>query len=514
MFQEYNMNQLHLPMDLADEIPERHVVRVINDAVDQLSDDIFDRVHPGGGRPPYHPKMMTKIIIYAYSQKIYTSRQIAKAVRENIPFMWLAARQKPDFRTINRFRSERMKDVLETVFTAVLDLLVAEGYIKLEHYFVDGTKIEANANRYTYVWGKAVRKYKARLQQKVKALFEEIEEMERKDEKQYGDQDLPEVGEASDLTSAKLEAAVARVEEGLQTRPKDKVRRRLVRKVRRTLLPRLQRYEEQEAILGDRNSYSKTDPDATFMRMKEDHIGNSQLKPGYNVQIGTENQFILGYSVHQRPTDTRCFIPHLERTQTLLGTLPPTVIADAGYGSEENYAYLEQKGLTPLVKYGTFHKERSRAWQRDVRRLENWHYDDVQDQWVCSNGRRLLFQYESRAKTDSGYPIRLRYYRSEDCGGCPFREQCTRTAGNRVIRVSMPFQRAKQKAREHLLSEEGAQLSAQRMTEVESVFGHIKHNRGFRRFLLRGLPKVTLEVGWLCLAHNLLKKAAVDAQAG
>ena len=128
------MNQLYLPSDLEAEIPPHHLARVMNDAVERLSDDIFDCAYPGGGRPAYHPKMLTKVIIYAYTQQVCSSRQIAKAVRENIPFMWLAGRQTPDFRTINRFRSERMKDVLEKVFAAVLELLVAEGYVKLEHY--------------------------------------------------------------------------------------------------------------------------------------------------------------------------------------------------------------------------------------------------------------------------------------------------------------------------------------------------------------------------------------------
>lgn len=510
MYIQYNMGQLCLPADLETEISAKHVVRVVNEAVNRLSDTIFDSAYPGGGRFSYHPKMMTKVIIYAYTQRIYSSRQIAKAMRENVPFMWVAARQTPDFRTINRFRSERMKNVLEKVFAAVLELLVAEGYVKLEHYFVDGTKIEANANRYTFVWGKAVVKHKAKLQDKVKALFECIEQTERLEEQELGGQDLPELGEAATLTSAKLTEAVERLEASLQDRPKAKERKRLVRKVRRTLLPRLQRYEEHQAVLGDRNSFSKTDPDATFMRMKEDHMGNGQLKPGYNVQVGTENQFILGYSLHQRPTDTRCLIPHLEKAKELLGTLPESVIADAGYGGEENYAYLERENLTPIVKYGTFHKEHSRAWQSDVGKLENWGYDEAKDEWVCPNGQHLTFQYESKGRTASGYPTRLRHYLSPDCGGCPFKEQCTKAAGNREIRVSMPFHLAKQKARALLLSEEGRQLSVRRMTEVESVFGQIKHNRGFRRFLLRGLPKVTLEVGWLSLAHNLLKKAALD----
>jgi len=280
MYMQYTMNQLSLPMDLETEIPPHHVVRVVNETVDRLKDSIFDVAYPGGGRFPYHPKMLTKVILYAYTQKIYTSRQIAKAVRENVPFMWIAARQKPDFRTINRFRSERMKGVLEQVFAAVLEMLVADGYVKLENYFVDGTKIEANANRYTFVWGKAVVNQKAKLQEKVKVLFESIEELEKAEAMEQGESDLPELGEHSSLTSEKLTAAVERLEATLEKKPKSKPVKRAVRQIRRDLLPRLRKYEEQEAILGDRNSFSKTDPDATFMRMKEDHMRNGQLTPG------------------------------------------------------------------------------------------------------------------------------------------------------------------------------------------------------------------------------------------
>lgn len=362
MYIQYTMDQLCLPMDLEEDIPENHLVRVVNAAVNRLDDAIFDAAYPGGGRDSYHPKMLTKVIIYAYTQRIYSSRQIAKAVRENIMFMWIAGRQKPDFRTINRFRSERMKDVLETVFTAVLQFLVEENYVQLEHYFVDGTKIEANANRYTFVWGKAVVKHKAKLQEKVQTLFATIEEAEKQEERVHGGQELLELGESSAITSEKLEQAVKQLEERLQEKPKDKPLKKAVVALRKDLLPRLQKYETQEAILGTRNSYSKTDHDATFMRMKEDHMGNGQLKPGYNVQIGTENQFIIGYSLHQRPTDTRCLIPHLEKLKTQLGKLPSTVIADAGYGGEENYDYLEQHEVEGIVKYSTYHREKSKAW--------------------------------------------------------------------------------------------------------------------------------------------------------
>ncbi|TMV47054.1 IS1182 family transposase [Paenibacillus mesophilus] len=510
MYIQYTMDQLYLPMDLEEDIPQNHLVRVVNAAVNRLSDRIFADAYPGGGRDSYHPKMLTKVIIYAYMQRIYSSRQIAKAVRENVMFMWIAGRQRPDFRTLNRFRSERMKDVLETVFTSVLQFLVEEKYVKLEHYFVDGTKIEANANRYTFVWGKAVVKQKAKLQEKVRTLFTTIEVAEKQEEHEQAGQDLPELGEASTLTSEKLEAAVQQLEAKLQTKPKDKPLKKAVRVLRKDLLPRLQKYEVQQEILGDRNSYSKTDTDATFMRMKEDHMRNGQLKPGYNVQIGMENQFIVGYSLHQRPTDTRCLQPHLEKVKASLGRLPGTVIADAGYGGEENYAYLESEKLKAVVKYSTYHKEKSKKWQKDISKIDNWQYDEAEDTWTCAAGHKLSFRYESKETTESGFEIRKRHYRSASCDGCPLKASCTKAQGNREISVSLRYQRYKQQARERLRSEEGYELSVRRMIEPESVFGQMKNNRGFRRFLLRGLPKVSLEVGWLSLAHNLLKQAAID----
>ncbi|MFC0211971.1 transposase [Paenibacillus chartarius] len=323
MYIQYTMDQLCLPMDLEEDIPANHLVRVINAAANLLDDAIFNAAYPGGGRDSYYPKMLTKIIIYAYSQCIYSSRQIAKAVRENITFMWIAGRQRSDFRTINRLRSERMKNVLETVFTAILEFLVEENYLQLEHYFVDGTKIEANAKRYTFVWGKAVVKQKVKLQEKVQTLFDAIEDAVKQEKRTHCGQVLLELGESSAINSEKLEHAVKQLEEHLQEKPKGEQLKKAVRTLRKDLLPCLHKYETQEAILGTRNSYSKTDHDATFMRMKEDHMRNGQLKPGYNVQIGTENQFVVGYSVHQRPIDTRCIIPHLEKVKSNLSENKP-----------------------------------------------------------------------------------------------------------------------------------------------------------------------------------------------
>lgn len=317
--------------------------------------------------------------------------------------------------------------MLETVFKAVLQFLAEENYVQLTHYFVDGTKIEANANRYTFVWGKAVVKHKAKLQENVQTLFAAIEEAEKQEEGMHKGRDLLEVSESADVTSEKLEQAVRQLEERLQEKPKDKPLKKAVRTLRKDLLPRLQKYETHEAILGTRNSYSKTDHDATFMRMKEDHMRNGQLKPGYNVQIGTENQFILGYSVHQRPTDTRCLIPHLEKIKAQLGKLPGTVIADAGYGGEENYDYLEQGEVEAVVKYSTYHRETSKAWQKDISKIDNWSYDRESDTWTCAAEQTLHFRRVSKEKTESGYEIEYRHYRSTSCENCPLKSQCTKS---------------------------------------------------------------------------------------
>nr|WP_234405443.1 transposase [Paenibacillus sp. IHBB 10380] len=218
----------------------------------------------------------------------------------------------------------------------------------------------------------------------------------------------------------------------------------------------------------------------------------------------------MGYSIHQRLTDTRCLKPHLEKIKAKLGVLPKTVIADAGYSGEGNYAYLEAEELDAVVKYNTYHEEKSKVWKTNIGKIDNWTYDQDEDSWTCKAGQKLHFRYESKEITESGYELRHRHYRSENCADCPLKPDCTKAAGNREVKVSMEYLRYKNQAREILRSEEGYGLSVRRMTEPESVFGQIKNNRGFRRFLLRGMQKVSLEVEWLSLAHNLLKQAAME----
>ncbi|PRX60898.1 DDE family transposase [Cohnella sp. SGD-V74] len=161
----------------------------------------------------------------------------------------------------------------------------------------------------------------------------------------------------------------------------------------------------------------------------------------------------------------------MEKVKTALGKLPGTVIADAGYGGEENYAYLESGELEAVVKYSTYHKEKSKKWQKDISKLDNWQYDEAEDTWTCAAGRKLLFRYESKETTESGFEIRKRHYRSAGCEGCPLKDACTKAKGNREISVSLKYLHYKRQARERLRSEEGYARSVRRMIEPELCLG-------------------------------------------
>lgn len=532
-FKPYTQAQPSLIPPSWDElIPANHQVRVVNRAIERMNLEALLREYKGGGTSSYHPRMMLKVLVYAYTQRIYSSRQIAKALRENVNFMWLSGGNRPDFRTINAFRGEKMKEAIEEVFTSVLELLVEEGYVKLENYFVDGSKVEANANRHKVVWAKSRAKYEERLGQKVKELLKEIDAVNEAENEEYGDDDLEELGGGGEIDAEKLEKKIAELNQRLKEKPEDKKLAKAVKVMEKDYLLRQKRYEEQERKLSGRSSYSKTDEDATFFRMKEDRGAEKPLpKPAYNVQAGTEGQFVVGFSLHQRAGDTACLIPHLEGVKANLSAiarrkpeimpqqedhqarcLPKNISADAGYGSEENYTYIEEHQLGNYVKYNTFHREQQKhrkpaLIRKALFRSENFPYDAETDTFICPANQRLTYRGTSHERTENGYRVKLRHYEAAACNSCPFKPECTRAKGNRRMRVSFRLRRYREQARNNLLSEQGKFLRVQRNIEVESVFGHIKHNMRFRRFSLRGLEKAKTEWGLVCIAHNMQKLA-------
>jgi transposase len=511
-FKPYGQHQLTLfPIDLDTLIPENHMVRVVDRAIESMeTKPLFDR-YPGGGSSAYNPAMMLKVVVYAYADKIYSSRKIAKATRENINFMWLTGNVQLDFMTINRFRGERLKGIIDEIFTEVVDLLMREGYIKYENYFMDGTKIEANAGKHSWVWGKNTARHKENLKKKVMEHLTAINIIEQEENSEYGSSDLPEMGGGKPINSESIREAAQKINDKLSENPADKELKKAKKAVEKDYLPRMEKYERQEEILEGRKSYSKTDKDATFMRMKEGHLQNGQLKPGYNVQLGTENRFVIGYSIHQSPGDTSCMKQHLGQLKELRGKLPDTITADAGYGSQENYEYLESEQVGHYVKHNTYQAEKTKKWQKDVTKATNWHYVEGQDEYICGYGRRLIFLHEKKQYSDNGYESLARVYGCEDCTGCPYRDKCVKSSkpgANRRIYVNRRLNELKEIAKTNLGSEKGKQMSAKRGVEVESAFGDIKGNSGVRRFLLRGLEKVKIEWGLYSIGYNMRKIAA------
>ncbi len=505
-FKDYTMDQLQLPLTFEDFIPKNHLVRVVNTIVDSLDlSSLYDR-YKTGGCPAYHPKMMLKVMIYSYTQKTYSSRQIAKQLRENVNFMWLAGGNKPDFRTINRFRL-LMKDIIEDIFYDIIRLLIEQGYIKMQNYFLDGTKIEANANKYTFTWSKSVEKYDARLDEKIKGHLREIDQIVAEENGIYLNKDLEELGEDNRITAQQVAAVVESIDRKLEENPQDRKLKKKSREFKKDILPRKQKYEDSLNTFKGRNSYSKTDHDATFMRMKEDAMMNGQLKPGYNVQIGTEDRYIVGFSIHQNPTDTKTLIPHLKHLAEKLGTLPKNIVADSGYGSEENYEFLEEKDLESYVKYNNFHWEKKKKNQENPYLAENMSYDAATNSFVCINNKKLNLVGVRKYVTEAGYETTRNLYRCEDCSGCPHAAACKKSTGPRTIRVSHRLNELKKKANENLCSEKGLALRSQRVVDVEQVFGRIKGCWSFRRFHLRGIEKVKIEWGLLSIAHNITKMA-------
>ncbi|MEZ4991721.1 MAG: IS1182 family transposase [Saprospiraceae bacterium] len=509
-FKPYDQNQMWLlPPSLGDLIPANHLVRLVNVAIEGLDLEPILNTYEGGGSSAYHPRMLLKALVYGYIEKLYSSRKIEKALKENICFMWLCGMQQPDHNTLNRFRKGQLKNTVKDVFAQVLLLLIDQGHVNLEEYHVDGTKMESVANRYTFVWAKNVARYKASVLEKVAALVDQIEQSNEEAEAAAQEQTKPGTSPIAD--SEALAQTIDRLNEQLATElGKNKQLKKKLDKLEKEHLPKLRQYEEQERKLDGRSSYSKTDPDATFMRMKDDHMKNGQLKPGYNVQIGTEDQFIVNYTIHQSTVDAPVFVEHMDNTKSLLAgidqSMPQRIGGDAGYGYEQNYDYLEAEGLGNYLKYPGFFQEQQKKYQQNPFLVANLYYNPEQDCYICPMGQRLSYWYTGKEQKKSGYQATYRVYRARRCDGCPLRGQCYKAKQNRrIIRMNQNLNRHRQQARDNLWSLRGIRMRKKRGVDVEPVFGHIKACRSFRRFMLRSLAKVNIEFGLLAIAHNIKK---------
>lgn len=509
----YNNNDsLFFLLNPNEDISENDPVRIVDAVVESLDLSEFKKLYREKGRCAYHPKMMLKIILYAYMNNIYSCRKIEKAVQRDIHNIWLAAQERPDFVTINRFRN-RVKSGINNIFTQTVLVLAERGFITLDVEYIDGTKIESKANKYTFVWRKTVEKNRAKLQEKIRVLLGRIDDVIAQDKAAESDkvEFTPETQTSliSDLQdSLAAESEPSGKEQKKQMREKKKQIKELEKH-----LDKLNEYDGRLEQMGDRNSMSKTDPDATFMRMKEDAMNNGQTKPGYNLQISAENQFITDFALFPNPTDTLTLIPFFNSFLDRYGHLPSVAVADSGYGSEENYRFMDEAGMEAYVKYNRFHLEQRPRYKPNPFHHDNFHYNADEDYYVCPMGQHMTRIGTAHSKTASGYRSENARYRAQNCKGCPLRCMCYKAKGDRrIIEVNHRLNKYKKKARELLTSEDGLKHRGRRCIEPEAVFGQMKFNMAYRRFRHFGKDKVTMDFAFFAIAFNIKKMCSKIAK--
>ncbi|MCI6671929.1 MAG: IS1182 family transposase [Prevotella sp.] len=500
-----NNDRLFFLLNPCEDIAENDPVRVVDAIVEHLDLHDFKKLYRERGRCAYHPKMMLKVILYAYMNNIYSCRKIEKQLQRDIHYIWLAAQERPDYVTINRFRN-RVKNEINSIFTQLVLLLADRGFISLDVEYIDGTKIESKANKYTFVWRKTVEKNWAKLQEKIRILLQQVDDAIA--------QDKTAESELVAFTPESLTSLIGELKEALasESEPTGKQERKALRERQKQIKTleehrdKLNEYDNRLEQVGERNSMSKTDPDATFMRMKEDAMNNGQTKPGYNLQIATEDQFITDFALFPNPTDTLTLIPFFKSFLQRYGNLPSVAVADSGYGSEENYRFMDEAGMEAYVKYNRFHIEQRPRYKPNPFHQDNFYYNADEDYFVCPMGQHMTRIGSSHFKTASGYRSESARYRAQNCKGCPLRCLCYKARGDRrTIEVNHRLNEYKRKARGLLTSEEGIRHRGRRCIEPEAVFGQMKSNMAYRRFRHFGKDKVTMDLAFFAIAFNIKK---------
>ena len=469
-------------------LPENAPVRLTSAQLEELDyEKLYRAYSPRGRKSKVDPRVMFKVMVYGYQCGIYSSRKLEEACHYRIDFMWLLGdAQVPDHATFARFRTGRCVEAVEDLFYQYVKLLEKQGETDHEVVFIDGTKLESSAGRYTFCWRGSIEKYLEKTREKVLqltgikklCLLQEYLEQQRE-------------SIVFIHGKGKRQSAEQRRWEELNE-----------------LSKRWEGYENSLKIMGEsRNSYSKTDPDATFMRMKDDHMRNGQLKPAYNVQIAVNSEYITGIDVFSDRNDYGTLVPFLKNTQQHHGSRYKEVTADAGYESLENYLFLERNGQVSFIKPTNYDARKTKKFKKQIGRIENMTYDSEEDCFICAEGRTLRLRQET-TELQNGHFITTAHYRCENCKDCPRRSACCQSKDPekpKKITLNKTFWERRAQSQSNITSERGICLRMCRSIQVEGTFALLKTDFGFRRFLTRGKQNIRTELFFLAMAFNLKK---------
>ena len=495
---EYNVvernGQLKFTLNTEKIIPEDAPVRLTDAQLEKLDyRRLYSAFSSKGRNPVTDPRVLFKVLAYASEIHIYSNRQTVDACENRIDMIWLLDGEPvPDQSTIARFK-QRCAAEIEDLLYQYTRLLEEQGETDHEAVFIDGTKIESRAGRYTFCWRGSVEKNLGKVKQAVLA--------------RTGLKTL--LGLQKRLQNIKPAELVSG--KGKHKSPEQREWEEL-----ESLRERWEQYAEDLEIMGEsRNSYSKTDPDATFMRMKEDHMRNGQLKPAYNVQIAVNSEYITGIEVFSNRTDYGTMEPFLRQLKKKHGKKYKKVTADAGYESLDNYLYLEENGQISFIKPQNHDTKETKKYRSQIGRAENMTYDADADNYICAMGKKLVMYRESKDR-HSKHDVVVSHYRCEDCAGCPRRAECCKAADRdkpKELRIRKQYEQKRAISEANIMTDEGILLRLCRSIQVEGAFGLLKNDFGFRRFLTRGKRNVRTELFLLGMGFNL-KKIWKKRQAG
>lgn len=501
--------QLKLPLNIEIIIPENDSVRLLSQFVEEM--DLTDLYSTYERINSLSPRTLLKIVLYSYMNGDYSSRSMELNCKRDINFIYLLeGHSAPDHATLARFRSIHFAPCSKRILAEVSNLLFDLGEISGETIFIDGTKIEANANKYTFVWKKAVTKNQAKLLIKLADFVAECEQLY--DIKiVYGDTvKIKHLKKLRKKLYALKEKECITFVHGIGKR-KTPLQKSI--EVLEEYLSKLKEYTQKIHVCGERNSYSKTDNDATFMRMKEDAMGNGQLKPAFNLQHGVDSEYITWLTIGPQPTDTTTLIPFLKEAEQHLKFKYKNITADAGYESEENYLFLEENEQLAFIKPANYEISKTRKYKNDIGKIENMDYDEISDFYICKNNKKLTVDHVKHSKSKTGYVSEKTIYKCEDCTGCPYRKECIK--GNncktpleertKVLQVSKAFIKYRKEDFERIVSDEGALYRMNRSIQAEGSFGDLKQDMQFRRYLSKGTSNVLAESILLAIARNINK---------
>lgn len=499
------MHQIGFPIDQEFIIPEDDSVRLLYEITEGLNySKLYETYSTLGRNPAVSPECLFRILIYGYMEGIYSSRALEKACKRDINFRWLLQEQNPpEHNTIARFRSEKLEGCIEDLFNQLIIKLGELNEIQFKDLFVDGTKIEANANRYSFVWKKTTERFEKNLQEKMKEILENLKT--DLNIEFVVPEDKISVQFVNDILSKLMEIKNNENIEFVSGKGKRKSKIQKYVESLNEFLDKQSKYDDYNKIFDGRNSFSKTDHDATFMHMKEDHMRNGQLKPGYNIQIGVEGEYIVGVDISSERSDQLTFIPFLERMESSLHRKYESVTADAGYESEENYICLENNDQEIYIKPQTYEKQKTKKFKNDISKRENMTYDQENDYYICAAGKKLLVKGTTTRTSKSGYKATITIYECESCKGCEYKNKCTKAKDNKHLHVSKKFIRLREKSQKNITSPKGILLRMNRSIQVEGAFGVLKEDYSFRRFLMRDKKNVRTEFLLLAFGYNINK---------